>query len=85
MSGDTFKHEIVSEEIWYKRRGFSLPDDEKLKKYRIVNSVDLSNSENYIFNDDELPKIIHVNFKKRVKCFVVALYMRLLNSFTFKL
>ncbi|MGA8118629.1 glycosyltransferase family 2 protein [Rouxiella badensis] len=85
MSGDAFKHEIVSEEVWYKRRGFSLPNDDELKKHRIVSATDLSDSEKYEYTDTELPKIVHINFKKRIKCLVVALYMKFFNDFLFKL
>jgi len=83
--GDTFKHEIVSEDLWYERRGFSKPLCAELKKYRVVNLSDLSDSDLYEYSDKDLPKIIHVNFKKRLKCIIVGIYMKFFNSFLFKL
>ncbi|KAB7895199.1 hypothetical protein GA565_03925 [Rouxiella sp. S1S-2] len=85
LSGDTFKHEIVSEEVWYKRRGFSLPKEDELRKHRIVSVNDLSDSEQYEYIDNELPKIVHVSLKKRLKCLVVSIYMKYFNNFLFKL
>ena len=85
VAGDMFKHEIVDENNWYKRRGFSKPISSEMRKVRVVNKLDLTNADDYTIIEGNLPKIAHKNLKKIVKCSFVALYMRFFNKFLFKL
>lgn len=83
--GQVFKHEIVSDDMWYKRRGFKLPNNQVFIEYKIVQSTDLSNNDNYAYDDSELPVIINTSIKKYIKCSFIYIYMRLINRSLFKI
>jgi len=85
LIGDTFKHEIVPVNTWFTRRGFSIPEDQFAADLRVVLKSDLECSNSYVFDDTKLPPIIYSGFKKRIKCIVIYIYMRLLNKKMFKL
>ncbi|WKX27170.1 glycosyltransferase family 2 protein [Tatumella ptyseos] len=84
-SGDAFKHEIVSLDEWYKRRGFSKPSDDKLMLYNIVDVSELDSSPTYNYNDNELPRIVGFSYKKALKCTIVYIYMKTLNKLLFRI
>lgn len=83
--GDTFKHEIVTANEWYQRRGFSVPLNIIHKQYRIVNKNDLECALEYHYDDSKLAKIENYNFKKKLKNYLINSYMRYLNKRLFSL
>lgn len=85
LSGDTFKHEIVSDISWYKRRGFTFPDNDIFVNYKIVKSSDLIRGSHYVYSDEQLPKIVCASMKKYLKCFFVYFYMVFFNRLFFNI
>ncbi|WP_241723212.1 glycosyltransferase family 2 protein [Raoultella sp. HC6] len=84
-SGSSFSHEKVSISDWYKKRGFQLPEDTNLAELRIVEKENLSDSNEFAYDDKVLPPIYFLSFKKKIKNGVVNFYMKCLNKFLFKL
>lgn len=84
-SGSSFSHEKVSIDEWYKKRGFQLPSNTNYAQYRIVEKENLSDSEEFIYEDKLLPPIYYLSFKKRIKNAMINIYMKYLNDFLFKI
>jgi len=84
-SGSSFTHEKVSVNEWYAKRKFKAPTNLEHANMRIVDREDLINSEDYVYDDKELPPIFKNNFKRKFKNIVIYIYMKYFNAHLFRI